>query len=469
MAIKQYGDIKQIFGDKLESVDLIVGGSPCQDLSVAGYRAGLDGERSGLFMEMIRIIKEMRNKTNGEKPKFGLWENVPGAFSSNTGRDFSAVLGEFSRIIEPQAPDVPVPEEGWPDSGILLVGGGGSIAWRTHDAQFWGKTIRDRCTGNVLEMGTPQRRRRISLVADFRGQSAPEILFERKSMSGDSESGGTHREGFAGTTSKSTGETGKCLNSWDVQIKHIQPENGIADALYSGECRYSGGECYVLNDQGGARMIVTNGITNTLRSQMKHHEPIVMNPKQVSMVYGENTTPTFGTDDYKEPQIVLSYQDRLAVFDASVRHDCKQFDDVSETVLSRYGTGGNNQPLVVAIGNGQYVEDCKCQITDNTVRRLTPLECERLQGYPDGWTDIHGASDSKRYKALGNSIALPFWEHLAHRFAEIGKVKNIGSLFDGIGGFPLVFKRTGVETKWTSEIEPFCEQVVKFHIENGDL
>ena len=123
--MKQYGDITKLHGYELDPVDLIVGGSPCQDLSVAGKRAGLEGKRSGLFMEMIRLIKEMREKTNGEKPRFALWENVPGAFSSNAGRDFGAVLGEFARIIEPKAPDVPVPEDGWPNAGILLVTGGG--------------------------------------------------------------------------------------------------------------------------------------------------------------------------------------------------------------------------------------------------------------------------------------------------------------------------------------------------------
>lgn len=125
--MKQYGDITKLHGYELDPVDLIVGGSPCQDLSVAGKRAGLEGERSGLFMEMIRLIKEMREKTNGEKPRFGLWENVCGALSSNAGRDFGAVLGEFARIIEQKAPDVPVPEDGWPNAGILLVTGGGVL------------------------------------------------------------------------------------------------------------------------------------------------------------------------------------------------------------------------------------------------------------------------------------------------------------------------------------------------------
>ena len=190
----------------------------------------------------------------------------------------------------------------------------------------------------------------------------------------------------------------------------------------------------------------------------------------------------------EDVSFTLNTIDRPAVFDASVRHDCKQFGDVSETVLSRYGTGGNNQPLVVKddkplsmdVGFFTTHEDqvgslLARQYKDppityqNTVRRLTPMECERLQGYPDGWTDIPGASDAKRYKALGNSIALPFWAALARRFVEIGKVKSIGSLFDGIGGFPLCFKRAGAETKWTSEIEPFPEQVVKYHIDKGDL
>ena len=121
----QYGDITKLSGYDLDPVDLIVGGSPCQDLSVAGQRKGLDGDRSGLFMEMIRIIKEMREKTNGNNPRYALWENVPGAFSSNGGKDFSVVLGEFARLIEPSAPDVPVPKDRLPESGVLLVSEGG--------------------------------------------------------------------------------------------------------------------------------------------------------------------------------------------------------------------------------------------------------------------------------------------------------------------------------------------------------
>ena len=174
--MKHLGDITKIKGCAAPVVDCIIGGSPCQDLSVAGKRAGLAGERSGLYMEQIRIIKEMRHKDEqrgrtGEsiRPRYMVWENVPGAFSSNQGKDFAAVLEEAIKVAEPEAPDVPVPEKGWPTSGCIM-GDNWSAAWRVLDAQFW---------------GVPQRRRRIALVADFGGQSAPEILFIRKGVSMD--------------------------------------------------------------------------------------------------------------------------------------------------------------------------------------------------------------------------------------------------------------------------------------------
>ena len=180
--------------------------------------------------------------------------------------------------------------------------------------------------------------------------------------------------------------------------------------------------------------------------------------------------------------------DDKSVYDSQVYHGCKEFaDGISQTVNAQYGTGGNNQPLVVATrqGIGDYIESgvassCKqrdykdatdlvCGIQgEQQVRRLTPLECTRLQGFPDGWVDLPGASDSAKYKALGNSIARPFWTWLAKRFVSMGDVKTIGSLFDGIGGFPLCFMEAGAETAWTSEIEPFCRQVVKYHFGGED-
>lgn len=191
--MKHLGDITKINGAEIEVVDVITGGSPCQDLSIAGKRAGLAGARSGLFMEQVRIVKEMRehDRKSGRtgdmvRPRFMVWENVPGAFSSNKGRDFAAVLEEIIRIAEPEAPDIEVPEKGWPTWGGYHdeVGGRWSVAWRVHDAQHW---------------GVPQRRRRISVVADFGGDTAGEILFERKSVPGHPAESGTAGERLAET------------------------------------------------------------------------------------------------------------------------------------------------------------------------------------------------------------------------------------------------------------------------------
>lgn len=189
-----FGDITKLHGDTLPVVDVITGGSPCQGLSVAGKRAGLADERSGLFMEQIRVVKEMRerDRANGRtgwliRPRYMVWENVPGAFSSGKpkGADFAAVLEEIIKVAEPGADVcVCVPEGGWTKSGCYYADDGSwSIAWRLHDAQFW---------------GVPQRRKRISLVADFGGLTAPEILFERKGLSGDFEPCGAAREEAAG-------------------------------------------------------------------------------------------------------------------------------------------------------------------------------------------------------------------------------------------------------------------------------
>ena len=194
------GDITQINGAEIEPVDCITAGSPCQDLSVAGKRAGLAGERSGLFMEQMRIIKEMReaDEQRGRtdefiRPRYMVWENVPGALSSNKGEDFRCVLEETAKIIQEDAVIPGPPKGGWPYAGSIM-GNGWSIAWRIHDAQFW---------------GVPQRRKRIALVADFGGGSAPEILFVRKGMSRDTEPSEQKRQGASGDTEDCTGDTGE--------------------------------------------------------------------------------------------------------------------------------------------------------------------------------------------------------------------------------------------------------------------
>lgn len=190
--MKHLGDITKINGAEIPVVDVITGGSPCQDLSVAGKRAGLqhsdlgdeETTRSGLFMDQLRIVKEMRESDRRKgrygvdvRPRYMVWENVPGAFSSNGGKDFQAVLTEIVRVVEPSAPDVPMPEKGWPYAGCLYDElGRWSVAYRVHDAQYW---------------GVPQRRRRIALVADFNGLSAPEILFDPQ-LRGEAEDSEPH-------------------------------------------------------------------------------------------------------------------------------------------------------------------------------------------------------------------------------------------------------------------------------------
>lgn len=225
--MKHLGDITKLNGAEIPIVDIVTGGSPCQDLSVAGKREGLNGERSGLFMEQIRIVKEMRQHDTEQlrrrrtdvdfrfiRPRFLVWENVPGALSSGKpkGADFQIVLTEIVKIVKPDAPDVPLPKGGkWSKAGCLMgYGENGcpfSIAWRVHDAQFWGAA--QELDGRMLNRGTPQRRKRIALVADFAGLSAPEILFERKGLSWDFEPSGEEGQGTAGDPQTGSGESDK--------------------------------------------------------------------------------------------------------------------------------------------------------------------------------------------------------------------------------------------------------------------
>lgn len=201
--MKHFGDITKLHGDELPIVDIITGGSPCQDLSVAGRREGLDGERSSLFFEQIRIIKELRNadRRNGRpddllRPRFMVFENVEGVFSSNDGEDFRIILEETARVADSNTSIPRLPSgETWSHAGVVM-GDGWSIAWRLHDAQFW---------------GVPQRRRRVALVADFGGETAPEILFEREGLSRDIETGGSQREGTSAAPTGSTREASYTL------------------------------------------------------------------------------------------------------------------------------------------------------------------------------------------------------------------------------------------------------------------
>lgn len=553
-----------------------------QDLSIAGKRAGLAGARSGLFMEQVRIVKEMReaDKRNGRtgdmvRPRYLVWENVVGAFSSNKGKDFAAVLEEIIKIVEPEAPGIEVPEKGWPTWGGYHdeMGGRWSVVWRTHDAQYW---------------GVPQRRRRISVVADFGGDTASEIQFDGESLPGDITASGASGEGFAETaeagasyavrirggcdgggkgalvqTEKSgTLGTGNdqtifqsCITPWDCQSKRIFATSGKAPTLQGG---IGGGvnnpAIFCMATQQGGAELRTDDRAPTLTAaagMSGNNQPVVAIPikdkatrwqgggescnhdgsgnggmtrdsvlcagfkagqgaQAGGIGYGEEVSPTLAAAPSGTNQTP-------AVVALDMTHACDVIRECGEQVpalQARMGTGGNQVPLTYqdvtgtlspgahagsyngqdayndmlvcgatpdvahtlrAKANCAYREDAETYLVQNiVVRRLTPMECERLQGFPDHWTDIgewidekgkkHKDADSPRYKALGNSIALPFWDWMLRRMARyLPEGATLGSLFDGLGGFPLCFERIhGKGTaRWASEIEPFPIAVTK--------
>lgn len=436
---KHLGNILEINGYNIEPVDVVTGGSPCQDFSVASrVRQGLDGERSGLFLEQIRVIKEMRehDKSSGRvgaevRPRYMVLENVGGIFSSNEGQDFKKVLEEIIRIEEPGCPDLP--QSGrrggrWPKSGCVYDGVGQrwSIAWRVHDAQFW---------------GVAQRRKRVSLVVDFGGLSAPEICFERKGLRWDSGESGEERED---TPADAQAET-------DGAISFVERAG-----------RPGGGKGILIQ-------VEKSGTISTVMSQRvcaPKHEDEPHQPTMIEMTSTKNTIIENG---------------------------------ICPTLTARMGTGGNQVNAVFALQSfGEYVEtasavsavkardykdatDLVCSSRDD-VRRLTPLEVERLQGFPDGWTDIGSwidsngklhkeSSDTHRYMALGNSIATPFWFYLLKRIsAQYERPATLGSLFDGISGFPYCWARlNGLKNcRWSSEINDFSIAVCKKHFGDED-
>lgn len=641
--MKHYGDITKINGCMAETVNVVIGGSPCQDLSVAGKRAGLAGQRSGLFMEQIRIIKEMRKadeergRTGADvRPRFMVWENVPGAFSSNGGADFGAVLQETVRVVQDEAPAVPMPKRGWPMAGCLFgTGGNWSVAWRVLDAQFW---------------GVPQRRRRIALVADFGGKCAPEILFEREGVRWDYPACGTEREGTA-----SDAQTGVTFARQSIS-RYVRDDVAASVTAHQREAELG---LVVLNDQGGSSINAsTDDVAPTLRAESHQHEPVVCYPsyqnsgeqsKTVTVYdttqitspqngsnpqsgdpchplcagqhpplaviadptvfcidqqggkgganYAVNVSPTICSDSHGTPHAFcfkdnqpLAFTNRgqisgdstetlRAESHGAIPMVCAGFKGgqsekarsigyaeeqaptlsaegsyldptvfyIQGNCIDRADTAGCNgkgwkedqsytlntidRPAVVydARGNGSgrvvptltgdhgnrvtdytalAVEDvaavdCRnatenpningtlqaksnggnsCNLNNTLrhgfcVRRMTPLECDRLQGYPDNWTDIGAwvdskgkhhpeSTDSNRYKADGNSIALPPWTYVLQRLSVYcDHDRTMASLFDGIGGFPLIWERLNGAGSciWASEIEEFPIAVTKRH------
>lgn len=422
------GDITKINGAEVEPVDIICGGSPCQDLSVAGKQKGLqDGERSHLFFEMPRIIKQMREATNGKYPRYIIWENVPGAFSSNKGRDFHAVLQAFAEIADPDI-YVPEPESKadrlvWKYAGEIM-GDGWSVAWRTVDAQYW---------------GVPQRRRRIYLVADLTGECAGEVLFERTGLSGNSAQGRSKEEESSADVGRSVERSVgvKYLNPWDCQSKRQYAIDGVYRTLDAGES--AGGQAH-----GIVYALQGNGIdrADTAGCNGKGWRE---NQRDIG-----RTLDTFvGSPECNQGGMVVV---------SSV--DCRNIklnEELSCTLQAKsaggYSLNYQNPVLIDAkcIGNGQLnqismseqsnclvcMHDQQAVLTSGKpprkyiVRRLTPLECCRLQGFPDWWEDGVEGSDTARYKMWGNGMALP---NMLHVMRGIARTEAMGRGREGGAG-----------------------------------
>ena len=256
--MKHYGDVSKLDGAKLPPVDIITFGSPCQDMSVAGRRAGLDGSRSNLFYEAVRIVREMREATNGEKPRYIVWENVPGAFSSNGGEDFKAVLDTIRRVKDPKA-DTPRPAK-WPNAGCILADDH-SVAWRVFDAQYW---------------GVPQRRKRIYLVADFAGGCAEKILFESEGLSGYTPQGFRSWQGSAGTVEEGSHPAGVGTDGYNGAIDTVAATLGVNCGMSTGR----NGVMVLENHPADSRVTLSDdGKVQTLTSRMEtggNNVPLVM-------------------------------------------------------------------------------------------------------------------------------------------------------------------------------------------------
>ena len=359
--VKHLGSVTDINGAEIEPVDIITFGSPCQDLSVAGKRKGIhDGERSNLFFEAIRVIKEMRNHDRAAgradvdcRPRYIVWENVPGAYSSNGGDDFRCVLEEICKVADPEV-SIPRPDKGkWQPAG-LIVGNGHSVAWRIFNAQHW---------------GVPQRRRRIYLVADFAGERAGEILFEQDSLRGNPEKSGAAREGVAEDAERGTGGSGgvRGLNPWDTQSIRQYDPSGVLPAMTAntGGGQFRAGVVYPIHDQA-------------TRFSGKRGD------KQDGKGHG------LGVGNAGDPMNTLTQGDRHAVCYANITDDHN--NQVTDFTALCVGNGQMCNITMAPVSNTlDCMHDQQAVLTPANpprkyiVRRLTPVECARLQGFPDWW------------------------------------------------------------------------------------
>lgn len=413
------GDVTTVNGADVDAVDVITFGSPCQDLSVAGKQAGLTGERSGLFFHAVRIIDQMRKATHGVFTRYAIWENVPGAFSSHKGADFATVLTTLTRIVDPSAPDMPVPEGGWPYAGCVM-GEGFSLAWRVLDAQYF---------------GVAQRRRRIYLVADFAGRSAPEILFEPASLPRHSESGGTQEQDHAHTPEASLGG---CSSSVMLLDHHPQDSRLTVNSL---------------------------GVVQTLTARMGNsptNVPILLDAPEERRVFGLNSIhqSRSGGGHYGYEAEVSKTLDLKGGEPTCNQGGMVILEPVYAASKADYFTHATKNQAGALLAT-DYTDPPMVASSSLRPRRLTPVECARLQGFPDDWCDglaiedpisedieywtgiwatwnwargvkprtarqvttwlKNPTSDSAQYKLWGNAIALPVARHVLERLKNFAR------------------------------------------------
>ena len=383
--MRHLGDITKINGGKIPPVDIISFGSPCQDLSISGRQAGLSGKRSGLFREAVRIIYEMRESTNGIYPAFIIWENVPGAFSSNKGADFRTVLEEITKT------KIPMPDSGkWAQAGMVRISGT-DVAWRQMDSQRW---------------GIPQRRKRIFLVADFRGRRAAEILFKPESLLGYPEPGAAEKQGAAANPGGNPEIPGRNFRWGGRPLEYIYETSHPDEAIRINKS----GICPALQARmgTGGNQIPLVIDRDTMREQDEKNLFDIAGCYPINDAVINGKADGLGIGSSGDPAPTLTGRDRHAVaFFAKARFDLFENSKTVATILAT--TAKNIDGIVLE------TEQTKLHVRF-ILRKLTPLECERLQGFPDEWTrySYTGAEikDTPRYTALGNSLSVPCAERI---------------------------------------------------------
>lgn len=429
------GNICKLKGKDVEPVDVVMGGSPCQNISSSGNGRGLDGDESRLFFEQMRLICEMREVWNA--PRFMVWENVANIFACNMGCDFRSVLAETVKIVDRTAGVAflagGVPGDGWKKAGAL-IGPSWSVAWRLTNARYF---------------GVPQSRRRIAVVADFDGATAPDILFGTKPLEGRparpvmfNRFTGKEWEDAADEVMRHSGYGDGPEVPVEVRIvDYLEPYAGRETYLTVKACKWILNSAEKRNktiDQNLKAGIEGNIIFDPRQNGLPEGNPVIVETLRVSR-YAEYTPGTY------------SGALRASGADFGVGSEC--------LVVIRFEKDG-----VVPI----YL-----------VRHLSITECERIQGFPDGWTDIGAWTSPKgkvyletplslRGKAIGNSFALPQWRDILRGIYEKSKEKTMASLFDGIGGAPFIWKELGGKTVWNSEIETFPSEVTRIRF-GGNL